>query len=66
MRTILGVVPVAAGYKKIRITPNLLGLKFAEGKVPTPYGEIYVKHVLKDGKIETLITKPKDIEIVGE
>jgi hypothetical protein len=36
----LGIQPVKAGYEEFSITPNLGGLKWMEGKVPTPQGEI--------------------------
>jgi hypothetical protein len=36
----LGIQPVRAGYAEFSITPNLGGLKWMEGTVPTPNGEI--------------------------
>jgi hypothetical protein len=36
----LGIQPLKAGYEEFSITPNLGGLKWMEGKVPTPQGEI--------------------------
>ena len=36
----LGIQPVKAGYTEFSITPNLGGLKWMEGTVPTPNGEI--------------------------
>lgn len=36
----LGVKPVKPGYKEFSITPDLGGLKWMEGTVPTPDGEI--------------------------
>lgn len=36
----LGIQPVKAGYAEFSITPNLGGLKWMEGTVPTPNGEI--------------------------
>lgn len=38
----LGVQPVEAGYKTFTITPVLGGLKWMEGNVPTPNGDIHV------------------------
>ena len=66
IRTVLGIVPVDIGYKKIKISPHLIGLKSVEGRVPTPYGDIYVKHTLSGGKINTRIKKPNEIEIVND
>ena len=39
-RYFLGVEPVKPGYEEFSITPNLGGLKWMEGTVPTPDGEI--------------------------
>lgn len=36
----LGIKPVKAGYSEFSITPNLGGLEWMEGIVPTPNGEI--------------------------
>jgi len=36
----LGIQPVKAGYTEYSITPNLGGMKWMEGTVPTPKGEI--------------------------
>lgn len=36
----LGIQPVKAGYSEFAIAPNLGGLKWMEGTVPTPKGEI--------------------------
>lgn len=51
--------------QKVKITPNLGSLNFAEGTFPTPYGLIKVKHTKGiNGKITSEIQAPKDIEIV--
>lgn len=36
----LGIRPVKAGYSEFAITPTLGGLKWMEGNVPTPHGDI--------------------------
>jgi len=36
----LGIQPTKAGYSEFEIRPDLGGLKWMEGKVPTPHGEI--------------------------
>lgn len=36
----LGIQPSKAGYSEFEIRPDLGGLKWMEGKVPTPHGEI--------------------------
>lgn len=38
----LGVYPTKAGYESYVVSPNLGGLTFIEGKVPTPIGDISV------------------------
>ncbi|KAI0110934.1 Six-hairpin glycosidase-like protein [Nemania sp. FL0031] len=40
---VLGVMPTRPGWVEFRIAPLTLGLKAAEGKVPTIKGSIYVK-----------------------
>ena len=66
VRTILGIKPVTPGCKKIQVKPNLLGLTNAEGRVPTLYGEIYVKHTLRNGEIISEIQVPEGVEICRE
>ena len=60
---ILGIVPLERGYKTIRIEPHLYGLSFAEGDVPTPFGDIRVRHELKNGAIETRYTLPRGVKV---
>jgi len=38
----LGIQPVKAGYSEYAITPNLGGLTWMEGTVPTPKGSIHL------------------------
>jgi alpha-L-rhamnosidase len=38
----LGIQPVKAGYSEFAITPNLGGLTWMEGTVPTPHGSIHL------------------------
>ncbi len=62
---VLGITPLEPGFKKVRITPNLGDLKWAEGTFPTPKGIIEVSHVkLKNGKIKSTIKVPKGIMVV--
>lgn len=62
---VLGITPVEPGMRKIEIKPYLGELEFAEGKLPTPYGEVWVRHEKdKDGKIHTAFKSPKEVEIV--
>ncbi|MBM1105865.1 alpha-rhamnosidase [Aurantibacter crassamenti] len=47
----LGVKPTAPGYEKYEIEPHLGGLKWLEGKVPTPKGDVAVYCSEKEIKI---------------
>lgn len=38
----LGVRPTKPGYEEYTITPCLGGLKWMEGTVPTPFGDVYI------------------------
>lgn len=62
---VLGIKPMAAGCKKIRISPDLGNLEFAKGTYPTPYGVIKVS-VLKNnnGNFDITYEAPKEIEII--
>ena len=60
---VLGVTPIENGYKTIKIEPCLCGLTYAEGKIPTKYGIIAIKHTVKNGKIETELNLPDGITV---
>lgn len=47
----LGVEPTAPGYETYTVVPNLGGLKWMEGKVPTPNGAIEVYCTTKEIKV---------------
>lgn len=57
---VLGVKAVEPSYKKIKISPQLCGMQYAEGEVPTVYGMIYVK-AMKE-RVEYRV--PEEIEVV--
>ncbi|OUJ73510.1 alpha-rhamnosidase [Hymenobacter crusticola] len=48
----LGVKPLTAGYDTYLVEPNLGGLQFMEGTVPTPQGDITVSCNLKQIKVK--------------
>ncbi|MFI1743655.1 alpha-L-rhamnosidase-related protein [Thalassobellus sediminis] len=48
----LGVQPTSAGYKTYEVKPNLGGLKWIEGKVPTPNGEVDIYCSTKEIKVK--------------
>lgn len=58
-KAILGLRITEPGYKKIAISPNLLGLRFAHIEVPTPYGTMMFE--LENGK-DIKYSIPEEIE----
>jgi alpha-L-rhamnosidase len=64
-RNVLGIEPAAPGFAKVRITPRLGHLEWAEGSYPTPKGIIRVRHEKQaDGTVKSTIDLPPDIEQV--
>lgn len=62
---VLGINILEPGCKKVSIDPNLGDLEWVEGTYPTPFGLIEVRHEKQsDGKIESIISAPDEIEIV--
>ena len=62
---VLGVEIMEPGCKKVRITPHLGNLQWAEGTYPTPYGPIQIRHQkLPDGTVKSSIKAPKGVKVV--
>ena len=62
---VLGVKIIEPGYKVIRVEPHLGYLQWAEGTVPTPYGDIKLSHRKgNDGKVVSKIEVPEGIKII--
>lgn len=63
-RYVLGVSPLAEGWRKVKISPNLGNLEWATGSIPTPHGPIRIE-LLKDGASTriNLLEVPAEIEI---
>jgi hypothetical protein len=57
---ILGVTPAAPGYKRIAIRPHLSGLRFAEGAVPTPMGDVSVSWASSDSDFRLVVSVPEN------
>ena len=55
---ILGVTPATPGFNTISLRPQLCGLTWAKGKVPTPLGDIAVSWVLSADKLMVDVTIP--------
>lgn len=63
-QNVLGVQPVAPGFREVIIKPNLGNLTFAKGVVPTPFGLITVSHKRQaDGTIHTEYDVPTDVNV---
>ncbi len=63
-QNVLGVKPLAPGFKRVRIAPRLGDLRWAEGTYPTPHGAIKVRHERQpDGSIKSTIDAPPGIEV---
>jgi hypothetical protein len=64
---ILGIQPLAPGFARVRIAPQLGDLAWVEGTYPTPHGPIKVRHERQpDGTLRSIIEAPPAIEIVRE
>ena len=65
LRHILGVTPAEPGYAKVSIRPNLAGLKWARGTVPTPHGLVHVNLESRaDGTVIIDVDLPPGVERV--
>jgi hypothetical protein len=63
---VLGIEPAAPGFAKVRITPHLGSLAWAEGSYPTPRGVIRVRHEKQaDGSVKSDIQLPAGVERVA-
>ena len=60
---ILGVKAIDNGFKKIQIKPHTLGLSYAKGRVPTPFGYIDVHWSDEDGKFTLNVSASDTIEM---
>ena len=59
---VLGVCVTDVGCQKITVAPNLCGLSYVNGKFPTPYGVVDIRHEATADGVKTNITAPKEIE----
>lgn len=60
-KALSGLEILEPGFKKIRLSPSLLGLEFADVCIPTPFGEIKIK---LEREKEPVYDIPKEIEVV--
>ncbi len=62
---VLGFRPLEPGCRTLAIEPHLGGLDYAEGRFPTPFGTVRVRHETRpDGQVDTAVDAPKGIQIV--
>lgn len=62
---VLGIQPLEPGFKRVRVSPHLGGLQWAEGTYPTPHGPIQVRHERRlDGSIKSDIKTPRGVKVV--
>lgn len=62
-RFILGVEVKEPGCSTLRIAPNLCGLSWVEGSYPTPFGPVKLRHVQRNGYVETTVCAPEGVEL---
>ena len=64
---VLGVYPTADGYRRVRVKPWVegLGLTWAKGTVPTPYGVLSVAWEIENRHLTLTVTRPAgaDMEV---
>lgn len=60
--TLLGVSPLEPGFEKVKIAPQLNGLKWVKGSVPTPLGTINLSAKETDGSVEINVDLPENMK----
>lgn len=63
-RNVLGVRPVSPGWRTISFCPDLAGLDWAAGRVPTPLGEIEVALQRRSRRLLAEIKAPAGMRVV--
>ncbi len=58
---VLGVRPLEPGFKKVLIQPNLCGLKWAKGNIPTPYGVIEISIKEENDALDVKLRLPEEV-----
>jgi len=63
---VVGIEPVAAGYRRVRVRPQLGGLKHAQAEVDTPLGmlKVAVTHTTTGLEVEVDAPEAMIVEIV--
>ena len=55
---ILGVEPLSSGFETFKVEPQTLDLNFAEGRIPTPHGNIFIKWEREDDYLKVELDVP--------
>lgn len=58
---ILGVRPIQPGFREAAIRPDLAGLEWARGSVPTPSGVINVNYKARSAGLEARVSLPSGV-----
>jgi len=61
---VIGIKPVDFGCKKVNIQPKMELLEWAEGRCPTPHGDIKVNWKKREGKTSLNVEIPKGTEAI--
>jgi alpha-L-rhamnosidase len=59
---ICGIKILKPGFEEIEISPDLTGLHFAKGSMPSPFGLIETDYKILEGKFVVHITVPKGVK----
>jgi hypothetical protein len=59
---ILGARPAKDGYEEIVLQPDLMDLDWAEGSIPTPEGEIFVRAERTEGGMALMLELPEGVK----
>lgn len=63
MKYVLGINIVKPGYAAVYISPNLCGLEWAKGSLPTPHGKIEMTIQNNNNKTAINMKAPKGIQV---
>jgi hypothetical protein len=61
---VLGVEPLAPGFRRFRVRPHPAGLPEAQGTIPTPRGEIKVAWQRRGAKLRIALSAPQGLSRV--
>jgi alpha-L-rhamnosidase len=61
MEEVLGIQPTGAGFKTVDLRPDLAGLQFARGGMPTPHGMLKVDAQKKGSGTQVVVDLPEGV-----